>query len=225
MFEKRIRIICGHYGSGKSEVAVNISKYLAANSDFKKKALLDLDIINPYFRSVEKKKMMENLGIRVFSGSVDGLNQDLPSIPKETKSLIYNEEYDLVIDLGGEDTGARVIAAYKNDISNKNYDMFLIVNKYRPETDTLEKVLNYIELLEKASSLKITGIISNSHLLSYTEEENIVEGYKLAKIVSEKSGIPLIAVTCQKKFIEKLPEEIEKIVFPLEIELREKWMN
>ncbi|WP_297405853.1 hypothetical protein [uncultured Cetobacterium sp.] len=225
MLNKKSIILCGHYGSGKSEIASNI----ALKSNCEKKKFYDLDIVNPYFRNnllVEKFK--EN-GIKFISGTVDGQNADLPSLPNIN---IQNDE-KVIIDLGGDSVGAKVLKSYsQNKFKDKNIELVIVINCNRFETKDELGVVKYIQNIQDVLKMKITGLISNTHLLKETTVNDILKGYEIVKKIEEKYEIPILAVTYPKDYVKEdsLEKEITDIflkekLFPLDLNLREKWMS
>ncbi|MHB8064089.1 MAG: hypothetical protein ACYDG2_15925 [Ruminiclostridium sp.] len=192
MFEKRINIFTGHFGSGKTEVAVNYALKLA-EANFKT-AIVDFDIINPYFRTADAKDELEKNNIHVILPMYANTNVDIPAIPPEIYSMFQNKEYKVVLDVGGDDLGAKAVSRFKDEIVNDDYEMFFVINPKRIMTDTPEKIIEMIELIEDGANIKVTKLINNSNLLEETTPEIILEGNKIIAEVSEKSGIP-IAIT------------------------------
>lgn len=221
--DNRIRIICGHYGSGKSEFSVNYIKSL--NKKFDKVALVDLDVVNPYFRSREKTEELESEGIKVISSSIKGGNADLPSLSAEINIPILDKSYEVVIDLGGDDVGGRVLGRYREDIANDSYDMFLVLNVNRPETQTPEQVIKYVRSIEETSGLKVTGLINNTHLLKSTVVEDIVRGQKVAEEVAKRLNIDVRYTACMESIGDQLPETLKENYFPIGMHLRKAWMS
>lgn len=195
------------------------------NKEYDKVALVDLDVVNPYFRSREKTEELESEGIKVISSSIKGSNADLPSISAEVSVPILDKSYQLVIDLGGDNVGARVLGRYREDILNDNYDMLLVLNANRPETQTVEQSIAYIRAIEESSGLKVTGIINNTHLLKSTSIEDITRGQELAEKVADKLNIDVRYTTCMKELADLLPEDLKEIYFPIGMHLREDWMS
>ncbi|WDV48209.1 ATP-binding protein [Clostridiaceae bacterium M8S5] len=221
--DKRIRIITGHYGSGKTEFSVNYALGLAKVS--KKLALADLDIVNPYFRSREKTELLENNGIRVISSSLKGINTDVPALSAAINAPLEDKEYDVILDVGGDPVGARVLGRYNKFFVDNEYDMFLVVNANRPETQTVEGVLEYIKSIENASRLKITGLINNTHLLKSTTVEDVLRGQKLVQEVSKITNLDIRYTSVIESLVSKLPADIEGELIKIKMYMREDWMS
>jgi len=192
MFEKRINIFTGHFGSGKTEVAVNYALKLAEANY--KTAIVDFDIINPYFRTADAKEELEKNNIRVVLPMYANTNVDIPAIPPEIYSLFQNKEYKVVLDVGGEDLGAKAVSRFKEEIVNDDYEMFFVINTKRGMTDTPEKIIEMIALIEEGANIMVTKLINNSNLLEETTKDIILQGNKIISEVSERTGIP-IAIT------------------------------
>lgn len=221
--DKRIRIIIGHYGSGKTEFAVNYAMKLVAAGN--KTALADMDIVNPYFRSREKAEMMEALGIRVISGSRGHhANLDLPMVSADVLSPLQDETYSLVMDVGGDAVGARVIAQFHAYFKEGNYDMFCVVNRYREDTADLTGVMRQIRAIETTAGAKVTGLINNTHLVRETTVEDVLYGQELVEEVSRSSGIPVRYVSALETIAKDLPQNLQGEIFPMRMYMRELWM-
>lgn len=225
--DKRIRIIVGHYGSGKSEFSVNYAMQLAKqNKDPNKKvAIADLDVVNPYFRSREKEDFLAQIGVESFSSPLKNSTLDLPAVSAEIRKPVIDETYEYVMDVGGDDVGARVLGSIKDIMKKSDYDMFLVINANREYTTNADEVIRYMHSIMGASGLNITGLINNTHLLWDTRTEDILKGEKLAKEVSEKTGIPLkYTVYPSYLDISTIKDEISSEIFTVDMIMREKWM-
>jgi MinD-like ATPase involved in chromosome partitioning or flagellar assembly len=221
--DKRIRVIIGHYGSGKTEFSVNYALGLAKAG--KKVALGDLDIVNPYFRSREKAEMLEENGVTVISGALGHhANLDLPMVSAAMVTPLQDESYDCILDVGGDSVGARALVRYKQYFRDGEYDMFFVLNANRPETQTVEASLNYAKDIEDVVGVKITGIINNTHLLRETSVEDIMAGQELAEKVAKELNVPVKYIGAYEKIAGDIPKSAEGEVLPIKMYMREDWM-
>lgn len=220
--DKRIRIIIGHYGSGKTEFAVNYAMKLAEAG--RKAALADMDIVNPYFRSREKAEMMEERGIRVISG-IRGhhANLDLPMLSPDILSPLQDSSYDLVLDVGGNAVGALVIAQFSEYFQEGAYDMFCVLNRYRADTADLAGAMHHIRSIEATVGVPVTGLINNTHLLRDTSVADVLFGQELAEDVALKTGLPIRYVSALGSVAKDIPSNIQGEIFPMEMYMREEW--
>jgi len=221
--DKRIRVIIGHYGSGKTEFAVNYALKLAEEG--KKVAIADLDVVNPYFRSREKAEMMEAKGIKVIASSINAPAIDVPAISAAVLVPFQDKSVEGILDVGGDPAGARVLGRYQAEFKKNEYDMFCVINANRPETDTAEKAIAYLRKIEATARAKVTGLINNTHLIEYTEVEDVMKGQKLVEEVSKQTGIPVKYVSVLERLVPQIDENaIQGVVFPIKMIMREEWM-
>ncbi|MBS4534125.1 ATP-binding protein [Clostridium sp. D2Q-14] len=221
--DNRIRVITGHYGSGKTEFAVNYAVKLAGVN--KKVAIVDLDVVNPYFRSREKEGFLSDLGIRVIGSSIKGASSDLPAISGEVLTPLQDETFEAVLDVGGDPIGARSLGRYHEYFQKGKYDMLFVINANRFETQTKEKTIAYLKNIEVQSRAKVTGLINNTHLLRSTTIEDVLRGQELCKEVSEELNVPIRYVSCIENVAKELPKDIEGEIFPIKMYMREDWMS
>lgn len=220
--DKRIRIIIGHYGSGKTEFSVNYAINLAQQG--RKVALADLDVVNPYFRSREKFKLLQSYGIKIESSYVEGSGTDLPAISAGILGPMQDESYDFVMDVGGDSMGARTLGRYHEHLAKIEYDMFCVVNANRPETQTLEGLIYHIRSIEATSKAKVTGLINNTHLLRYTTVEDVLKGQELCREASKELNIPIKYISAIESVAKDLPRDLEGEILPIKMIMREDWM-
>lgn len=221
--DKRIRIIIGHYGSGKSEFSMNYVTKLRDLTDAKV-AISDLDIVNVYFRTREKRDFLQSKNIMPIDSSIQATSLDLPAVSAQVTAPLTDKSYDYVIDVGGDDVGARVLGRFSHLVEKDDYDMFCVVNANREQTQTTSDVINHIRAIENSSKLKVTGLINNTHLVRETTIDDILKGQELVKEVSNITNIPIKYVTCLESLIPQLPTNLDGDVFPINLYMRECWM-
>lgn len=217
-----IFIIVGNYGSGKTEVSINFAvNQKRAGVDVK---IADLDLVNPYFRTREARKPLLKMGIEVVVPEEKYLQADLPILSPAVSGLIRHPMDLTLIDAGGNDVGATVLAALADSFSNKRVHMLQVVNPFRPFTDTIESCLKMRSEIERASKMTINGIIGNANLIDETSVDDIYNGYDFVKALSVKSRLPLEFITVS---VELLPEidmgRFSCPVLPIERQLVPPW--
>ena len=217
---KRIQIITGHYGSGKTEYAVNLALHLAQTAE--NVALADMDIVNPYFRSYEQAKRLEDAGIRVIVTSCGGI-ADIPAINPEVMSIFQQEKWTGVLDIGGDPIGARVLARFAHQLKSEDFDLLFVLNANRPETKDVESALQYMQGIEAECRQKVTGIVNNTHLCGETTAEEILKGAALAHALSERTSLPVIHHAVQRKFVEQVQDKLSEPILPMNIYMKKPW--
>ncbi len=221
MSNERLNIFTGHFGSGKTEVAVNFA--LNAATRLNNIAIVDLDIVNPYFRTADVKSELENSGIWVVTPMYANTNVDVPALPPEMNTLFEKKEYNVILDVGGDDLGARVLARYKEDIEKQGYCMYFVVNTKRPMTDTDIKLEQMIYEIESSSGLKVTKLVNNTNLLEQTIVKDVVEGHNMIKRISDKLDIPIGFVSGFADLLDGVAEEVDCEIFPLKKLIKLPW--
>jgi len=205
MLSKRIKIFVGSFGSGKTEIAINYSIY--CRKSHTKVAIVDLDIVNPYFRTREAKDAINLKDIKVIAPEGEMAYADLPLISPEIKGLIQDSEYHLILDVGGDDIGTVVLGNFKSVIEGLDYEMLLVVNPYRPFTQSVPQIKQMAQEIENSSRLKISGIISNPNLSRQTDEKIIKQGHILIKQASQKLNLPIEFICIDEQFYQKVKRE------------------
>jgi hypothetical protein len=200
---KSVVIIVGGYGSGKSEVAVNLARFLGVEQT-EPVTIADLDIVNPYFRSREAAARLAELGVRSIVPSGEKFYAELPIILPEIKGAIENREGKLILDVGGDDVGATVLSSLSGAFVPDEYELLLVLNARRPFTSTVDGCLKMIGQIEAASRLKFTGIISNTHLMTETTASIVLDGYRLAQAVGKKTHLPVVFLSALNEIVQAL---------------------
>lgn len=208
-----IYIITGHYGSGKTEFSVNFA--LSLKEKHKKVILVDLDIVNPYFRSHDAKTMLEEAGITVLAPHYAGTNVDIPVLPPEIMRIFEEKDAQIVLDVGGDDDGAIALGRYKQYFDRTTYEMYLVVNTRRPLTSTPEEIMEMKGNIEVASRLTVTGLISDTNLANETTEEIVAEGLMITKEVARRTHLPIVYVCTPPDIsVSGVPEEMQFPITP-----------
>ncbi len=188
--DKRLTIFAGHYGSGKTNLAVNYALDLKRRGYPVK--IADLDIVNPYFRTKDSEKELAEAGIPLISPAYANSNVDLPALPQELYSLVQRRDFHAVLDVGGDDRGAYALGRYTPYILEENdYRMVFVANFYRPLTQTPEEALEVMGEIEMACGIRFTCIVNNSNLGGITTAEDVRATEEKAKKLCELSGLPL----------------------------------
>lgn len=209
---KHIKIFVGGFGSGKTEIAINYSIYCRKN--YTKVAIVDLDIVNPYFRTREVRDALNLKGVEVVAPEGKLTYADVPLISPEIKGLIQNPNYCLILDVGGDDVGAVVLGNFRNFIQDFGYEMLLVVNSYRPFTKGVLQIKQMAQEIENRSRLKIHGIVSNPNLSGQTDEKIIKQGHTLIKQASQELNLPIKFICIDKRFSQKIKKEnFEESIF------------
>ena len=219
---KRITVIVGHYGSGKTEFAINYALHLVRQG--LKTALVDLDIANPYFRSRERQELLEEEGIALYS-NVFGrdITSDLPALDPGIRAPLEDKDCHVVLDAGGDDSGARILIQYRKYLTNpEETEILFVLNGNRPETDTAEKNIRYLKTIEAEIGLPVTALVNNTHMLRETTREDLDKGMELAREVSDLAGIPIKYHSIIK---ERMPVSCQEDVFPLTLFMRPECLD
>ncbi len=213
---KRVSLIMGHYGSGKTNVAVNLAIEIKKNTE-KAVTIYDLDIVNPYFRTLNAKNALEDNGVETIASQYANSNVDLPALNAKDYMIIDENSGYAVVDVGGDDRGALALGRfYEKIIAENDYDAFFVINKFRPETNSLDGVLEIKEQIETAAKLKFSAIINNSNLGVLTDESLVLSSLDFAREVSNASGLPIKYNAVVRPLVDKLVGKVENIL-PIDI--------
>ena len=205
MEHKRLTLFAGHYGSGKTNIAVNYALHLAAEG--KKVCIADLDIVNPYFRTKDSAKVLEAAGVELISPKFANSNVDLPALPAESYRLVRDKSIYGIMDIGGDDRGAYALGRFVPDIvAEGDYRMVFVANCCRPLTRTPEDALEIMREIEAACGLRFTCIVNNSNLGEMTDPQVLTDSLPFVEKLCELSGLPLWMHTVEEKIKNQLPE-------------------
>ena len=213
---KRLTILCGHYGSGKTNVAVGIAAELKKSRD--SVTVADLDIVNPYFRTKDSAAFFEEQGIRLICSAYANSNVDIPALPQEMYALTDDRSMTAVLDIGGDDRGALVLGRLAPKIlAEGDYEMLMVINCYRPLTRDAASTLEVMAEIEFAGGIRFTGIINNSNLGEMTTAEDILASRGYAEEISRLSGLPLVMTSVRQDLAPAVEGKMPR-VFPLDLQ-------
>lgn len=213
---KRITLLSGHYGSGKTNIAVNLARRLRASRE--NVAIADIDIVNPYFRTKDSQAALEGAGIRVISSPYAGSNVDLPALPDEVYSITDDKSVTAVVDVGGDDRGALALGRWRDAILQEgDYEMLFVINRFRPLTATPEDAVEVMREIEIASGIPFTAVVNNSNLGDETTARDVLESGAYAANVCAISALPLKMTTVREELYPWLEGEIGNL-FPLRLQ-------
>ncbi|MFH1514171.1 MAG: hypothetical protein ABIG42_01795 [bacterium] len=221
-FEKGLTILIGGHGSGKSEFAIMWSRRLIKVGR-KPVTLVDLDTIKPLFRSQEASDALKKEGIEVVISSVP--HSDMPAISSTMFGMINNPDNWIVVDVGGDAVGARILASIRNNLHGRDHNLIYILNISRPFNSTTKASLKELKRIEIVSGMKVTGLVSNTHMLDETDVEMIEKGIETAYEISEKEGIDFLGVMATENMVERLKIPAELEIFTIHRMLNPYWMR
>ncbi|MBE7020918.1 MAG: MinD/ParA family protein [Ruminococcaceae bacterium] len=219
----RITIFVGHYGSGKTEVAVNYAiKLKEEGNDV---IIVDLDIVNAYYRTKDNEKMLNEMGIEVISPTYANTNVDIPSLPAHLLKVFADKTKKVVFDVGGDDAGATALGRFFGYFSQEKYQMYSVINTKRPLTDNKENIIMMIRDININSRLEITGLINNTNLSYETSCEDILKGEEIVLSVAEEIKLPFIFTSLLEEKVSEYKKKTDSKLFPLKKYLKLPWQN
>ena len=216
----RLTIITGHYGTGKTEFAVNLALHKASRGE--KVSLADLDIVNPYFRSRERRELLEDHGVTLISTSQACSDADVPALPSQLFSILDDRRVSGVLDIGGDVVGARVLARFRPRLLREDYQLLYVLNANRPEVREVRSAIAYLRAIESVTGLICFGIVNNTHLCGETTAAEVRKGAALALAVSEETGIPIVCHVAHSSFAGEL-SDLDAPVFPITVHMKKPW--
>lgn len=214
---KRLTLFCGHYGSGKTNIAVNYALHLKAQGF--DTVIADADIVNPYFRTKDSEDELRAAGVDVISLPFANTNVDLPSLPSELYSVVQNRSRHAVLDIGGDDRGATALGRFAPYILEEgDFESLLVVNFYRPLTRTAAEALEVLHEISAATTVPVTGIVNNSNLGAETTADDVRATLDEAKALSVACGLPVVFTSVEERLAEELSDVPD--LFPMKLQHR-----
>ena len=218
---KRVTVFAGHYGSGKTNVAVNYA--LLAAKSFDKVAIADLDIVNPYFRTKDSEEVLNKNGVQLISSPFANTNVDTPALPAQAYSIIHDKGIHAVIDVGGDDRGALALGRYAPYIvEENNYEMLFVINKYRYLTSSARDTIEIMREIEAAASIRFTAIVNNSNLGDETKAADVLVSLEYANEVANISGLPIKMTTVKEGLETEIGDKINNLL-PIKLYVKQSW--
>lgn len=213
---KRIVLLAGHYGSGKTNIAVNLAFSLKKYRE--RVAVADIDIVNPYFRSKDSVQELQAAGIRMIASEYAGSNVDVPALPQEMYSIIDDRDLSAVVDLGGDDRGALAMGRWRDAILEENdYEMLFVVNRFRPLTRDAVSTIEIMGEIEAASGMRFTAVVNNSNLGNETTAQDVLDSQGYANEICALTGLPLKMTTVHEGLYASLRDKIPNL-YPLKLQ-------
>jgi hypothetical protein len=223
--DKRLTVICGAFGSGKTEFALSYAFSLKEKDPAQPVSVVDLDIVNPYFRSRDVAKALAGKGMKVVSSATGMEYSDIPALSPEIYGLLQNKACRVIFDVGGDPAGARALGRFESYFRNQGYQMLIVLNPFRPDTRNVTAAMDMIAGIERASRLKVTGLVSNINLGAETTLELWRSGLQMIEEVAVASGLPLIYHAVEGRFLDGNRAALEEFaLFPLTLRMLVPWL-
>lgn len=218
----RIKAIVGHYGSGKTEFALNLA--LASRASGRDTALADLDIVNPFFRSAERAELLRDRGVEIIYPPYALTGVDVPVLPAEVQSIFARPALNAVLDIGGDDAGAAALGRYKPQLDAQGCDLLYVVNVFRPFSDSADRIVQLLERIVRTTRLQPAGLINNSNMGALSGPEHLLIGQEIVEQASRRLGIPVLAACAMPQILEALPP-MDVPLFSMERFMTLDWMG
>ncbi len=208
---KRLTLLCGHYGSGKTNVAVNLA--IELKKQYNNLVVADLDIVNPYFRTKDSLDDFKKHDIELICSEYANTNVDIPALPADMYRLTTDKNLTAVIDVGGDDRGAYALGRLVPEIKvEDNYEMLMVINGYRPLTPDAASTIEVMREIETACKLEFTGLVNNSNIGEATTANDIINSMDYANEVSKQSGLPIVMTTVKAELYNELKDQIDNLL-------------
>ena len=213
---KRVTLFSGHYGSGKTNVAVNYA--LSLRTSGQEVLIADLDIVNPYFRTEDSRVRLEQAGIRLICSAYANTNLDIPALPQDLYAVTDDKGSRAIVDVGGDDRGALALGRIAPALLEENdYEMLMVVNCYRPLTPDAPSTIEVMREIETAGKIKFTGIVNNSNLGNETTALDVLNSVPYAEEIARETGLPILFTSVHWSLQGELEGKIENL-FPLDLQ-------
>lgn len=224
--DKRLTVITGCYGCGKTELSINVARHMKSIEKCQT-VLVDMDIVNPYLKSSERKMLLLNEGIRVIASPHAISTVDSPALSAQIQGVFDKQDEHVIMDVGGEDSGAVVLGCYAGMFARErsNTRCLFVINCMRPLTRTKGDILRLMQRIVHRSRLDLTGLVNNTNLSAETQTDMLLWGQDVVEDVSRESGVPQVLITGQKEVLANMPEKYHSLCFPINRVMRLEWME
>jgi len=217
----RLVAVCGRFGSGKTEVAINYALSIAQDQH---PFLIDLDVVTPYFRSRESARTLTRQGVTVVTPATVSANLDTPGITPEILGAIQQSERPVILDVGGDKQGTRALGQYSGYLRQRGYDMWFVVNPYRPFTQDLPDIRSSVAEIEGSARLQVTALVSNPNLLEETTADLVEQGHRLVEAAAAELGLPIVFVAIERQMAPQFANgRLSQRILPLTRHLHAPW--
>ena len=220
--DARILVLVGNYGSGKTEISLNLALKYAQRGE--QVTLVDLDIVNPYFRSSERTQLLEEHGIRVYAPSFAMSTVDVPSLPADIQAVFADKSRRVIFDVGGDDTGAAALGQYKPYFDRDDVQMLFVVNAFRPLSGDADSVCDLMHRVAARARLTPTAMINNANVAWETGSAELERGEELLSEVSARMNIPVGYLCAKEDVMAQLPETLSGEPITIDILMRPEWL-
>ncbi len=221
MEHERFHIFCGHFGSGKSEIAINYA--IKCAEEGKNVSIVDLDIVNPYFRTNDARKLLEKHGIEVIAPEFANSNLDMPTVPGEIMKVFNNPQNTVIFDVGGDEDGAFALGRYMERFKAEGYQLHLVVNQKRPLTETAEDIYTIGKEIEKASRLSVTDVWNNTNIGKLTDAGVLADSVQTVSRAAMMLGVGVACCCGLDRVLEGLPKGACDKKFIIDIKIKMPW--
>lgn len=221
-FNRRITVFCGHYGSGKTELSMHTA--LALRKAHDRVTIVDLDIVNPYFRTAEHEALFAKQDIRLLAPTFANTTVDIPGLPAQIQSVFADKGARVVFDVGGDDTGAVALGRYQPYFAQDDYEMLFVVNTLRPFSGNSADIVDLYQRICNRSRLQAAALINNTNCADETTVEQIVAGQRICEQAAAQLNLPVRAVVVREDLAEQLPQVLRDIAIGLTIRTRPEWL-
>ncbi len=223
MFSHKFTILCGHYGSGKTELSLHGA--LQLRSQGHGVTLVDLDIVNPYFRSAEQTPLLEAAGVTVLKPTFAMTTVDIPSLPAQIQSVFTLPQDKVIFDVGGDETGSVARGRYAPSFAQVDCAMLMVVNALRPFSSNVKDICTMHDLIAARASLRPTALVSNTNFARATTADDVVRGHEIVCEAAKTLGLPVFGPVATADVLQNLPETLQKTAYALTRRMEPEWMQ